>query len=156
MTDTHYIGIDPGAHGGIAVVDSSGKVIDITKMPDTPKDILDYLQSLMGADITLRCVLEDVGHGLPGQSSSATAKFARHNGHLDMALIALGIPTITATPQKWMKTYSLGKSSGHSKVEWKNILKAKAQQLFPTEKLTLATCDALLIAEYCRRINEKM
>ena len=155
MTDTHYIGIDPGNHGGIAVVDSTGKVIDIVKMPETPKDILDYLQSLMGADIALYCVLEDVGHGLPGQSSSATAKFARHNGHLDMALLALGIPTNTATPQKWMKTYSLGKSSGHSKTEWKNILKAKAQQLFPNEKLTLATCDALLIAEYARKINQK-
>lgn len=155
MTDIHYIGIDPGNHGGIAVVDSTGKVIDIVKMPETPKDILDYLQSLMGADIALHCVLEDVGHGLPGQSSSATAKFARHNGHLDMALLALGIPTTAATPQKWMKTYSLGKSSGHAKTEWKNILKAKAQQLFPNEKLTLATCDALLIAEYARRINQK-
>lgn len=155
MTDTHYIGIDPGAHGGIAVVNSEGRVIDIIKMPETPKDILDYLQSLTGADITLQCVLEDVGHGLPGQSSSATAKFARHNGHLDMALLALGIPTTTATPQKWMKTYQLGKSSNHSKVEWKNMLKAKAQQLFPNEKLTLATCDALLIAEYCRRTNNK-
>lgn len=155
MQDTHYIGIDPGAHGGIAVISEDGAVVDIQKMPETPKDILDYLQSLQGADITLHCVLEDVGHGLPGQSSSATAKFARHNGHLDMALLALGIPTVTATPQKWMKGYSLGKYSDHKKTEWKNILKAKAQQLFPTAKLTLATCDALLIAEYARRMNQK-
>ena len=40
------------------------------------------------------------------------------------------------------------------KTEWKNILKKKAQQLFPYAKVTLATSDALLICEY-GRIKEK-
>ena len=88
---------------------------------------------------------------MPGQSSSATAKFARHCGHLEMALMCLGIQTVTVTPQKWQKSYQLGKSSDHEKREWKNILKGKAQQLFPKERITLSTCDSLLIAEYGRR-----
>ena len=50
-----------------------------------------------------------------------------------------------------MKFYQLGRSTGYSKTEWKNKLKAKAQQLFPGEKVTLATCDSLLIAEYGRK-----
>ena len=144
-----FIGIDPGFSGGIAVLDKDGKVKDLTKMPDTPTDILEYLRGWKdGYDPS--CVLEDVGRGIPGQSSSATAKFARHNGHLEMALLALEIPTATATPQKWQKAYQLGSSKGLTKTQWKNVLKAKAQQLFPGEnkRITLCTCDALLLARY--------
>lgn len=143
-----FIGIDPGLAGGIAVLGEDGEVLDVTKMPGTPLDILYYLERWKERDVV--CVLEDVGHGMPGQSSSATAKFARHVGHLEMALLALGYMTTTVTPQKWQKTFQLGKSSGHSKTEWKNKLKAKAQQLFPSlgKKITLATSDALLLAFY--------
>jgi hypothetical protein len=31
--------------------------------------------------------------------------------------------------------------------------KAKAEELFPGQRITHATADALLIAEYCRRIH---
>lgn len=145
-----YIGIDPGLHGGIAVLDEDGNVVDVDKMPQTPLDVLTYFRQY---DIAHTAVyLEDVGHGMPGQSSKATATFARHNGHLEMALLSCGLRTIKCTPQKWMKTYQLGKSKDYSKAEWKRRLKEKCQQLFPTlgKKITLATCDALLIASYGR------
>lgn len=142
------IGIDPGFVGGIAVLDEAYRVVEVTSMPETPMDILDVLRQYTGCDAV--AYLEDVGKGMPGQSSSATAKFARHNGHLEMALLALGISTVKVTPQKWEKTYQLGKSSDYTKGEWKNRLKARAQELFPNlgKKVTLKTCDALLIALY--------
>lgn len=151
MEKNYYIGIDPGASGGIAVLDEDGMVKDVRNMPDTPADILEYFKAYQAFPCI--CVLEDVGQGMPGQSSSATAKFARHNGHLEMALLALGIKTIKARPQKWEKTYALGKSTAFEKAEWKRKLKERAQQLFPQlgKKVTLKTCDALLIAEYCRK-----
>ncbi|MBR1449543.1 MAG: hypothetical protein IJ588_12460 [Prevotella sp.] len=143
------IGIDPGSAGGIAVVDDSGRVVEVAKMPDTPQDILAFLEGYAhGSSVAY---LENVGHGMPGQSSKATATFARHCGHLEMALLALRIPTNTVTPQKWEKSYQLGKSSDYGKSAWKNRLKAKAQQLFPDIKVTLANADALLIAEYGRK-----
>lgn len=153
------IGIDPGLLGGIAVLDMDGNVIDVRKMPETPRDILDHLQSIMGKVSAgsgffsngCVCYMEKVGLGMPGQSSKATATFARHNGHLEMALLACGIRTIEATPQKWQKHYQLGKSGSCGKTEWKNKLKALAQQVFPKEKVTLAVADALLIAEYGRK-----
>ena len=147
-----YIGIDPGTNGGIAVLDRDGKVLEVGKMPATPQDILDFLGEYSGQDVT--AALEDVGHGIPGQSSKATATFARHNGHLEMALLALGMPTEKVTPQKWQKVYQLGSSKYCTKIQWKNKLKAKAQQLFPSlgKKITLSTSDALLIAEYARRL----
>ena len=151
--DIYYMGIDPGASGGIAVLDASGAVLECVVMPDTPLEILSFLRCYDSKRCV--CVLEDVGQGMPGQSSSATAKFARHNGHLEMALMALGIKTIKVRPQKWEKTYALGKSSAYGKAEWKRRLKERAQQLFPQlgKKVTLKTCDALLIAEFCRRSN---
>ena len=147
-----YIGIDPGLSGGIAILNQDGSVKEVVAMPDTPRDIYEFLLSYKEDS---RCVLEDVGHGMPGQSSKATATFARHNGHLEMALLALGIPTEKVTPQKWIKVYQLKKKKEQDKNEWKNILKAKAQSLFPQlgKKVTLKTCDALLIAEYARRTN---
>ena len=40
------IGIDPGANGGIAFGNEEGSLIDYAKMPDTPKDILDYIEHI--------------------------------------------------------------------------------------------------------------
>lgn len=147
------IGIDPGLSGGIVCLGAGGNVIEVRKMPDTPYDILECLRrfssdSLFGGGCV--CYMEKVGTGLPGQSSKATATFARHNGHLEMALLSLGIKTVEVTPQKWQKHFQLGRSTDFSKAEWKNRLKSCAQQLFPRERVTLAVADALLIAEYGR------
>ena len=144
-----YIGIDPGVNGGIAVLSADGSVLCVTKMPPTPRDLFDFLSQYSEDSF---CVLERVG-GLPGNGGSAMFNFGKGYGHLQMALVALGIPTEDVTPNKWEKVYQLGTSGKFSKTEWKNRLKGKAQQLFPSlvKKITLATCDALLIAEYGRR-----
>lgn len=146
-----YIGIDPGKHGGIAVMGADGEVLDVVKMPKTPQDLLDFLEQYKDDSF---CTLERVG-GMPGNGGSAMFNFGKGYGHLQMALLALHIPTEDVTPNKWEKTYQLGSSGKYTKTEWKNRLKAKAQQMFPHlgKKITLATCDALLICEYGRRQN---
>lgn len=146
-----FMGIDPGQSGGIVVIDAQGSIKEVVKMPPTPKDIYDFICKWQQEAHSICACLEDVGRGMPGQSSAATAKFARHNGHLEMALIASGMRFATVTPNKWEKAYQLGKSKDHTHTEWKNLLKAKAQQLFPNVKVTLWNADALLIAEYLRR-----
>ncbi len=149
------IGIDPGNAGGVAVL---GTATEIYNMPDTFPDIYNLFKDILRKhpEDEVLAVLEDVGHGLPGQSSKATAVFARHNGHLEMALYALGIRTVKFTPQKWQRSYSnsLGKSSQYEKREWKNRLKGLAQQMFPSEKVTLKNADALLIANYGKMLWE--
>ena len=148
--DRYIIGIDPGFAGGIAVMNDAHMVVEVVNMPETPLDIFEFLRKYTTNGHDVIAYLEDVGRGMPGQSSSATATFARHNGHLEMALMALGISTVKATPQKWQRSYNLGKSSDYSKDEWKRKLKMRAQELFPDlgKKVTLKTCDALLIALY--------
>lgn len=59
------------------------------------------------------------------------------------------------TPQKWQKALQLGTKGNKSNTEWKNKLKARAQQLFPNVPMTLAVADALLILEYSK-ITERV
>lgn len=146
---TTIIGIDPGINGGIAIIDTYGN-IKAVKMPQTFTDIFQELKGIKQTYPDAYCYLEDVGQGMPGQSSRATATFARHNGHLEMALYALEIPSEKVKPSKWEKYYSntIGTSKGKSKTEWKNILKSEAQRRCPKDKVTLWSADAILIAIY--------
>lgn len=154
------IGIDPGKKGGIAVLCGDGTVVDVVSMPDTPQDLLEFLRDVAAYDGTCRCYLEKVG-GMPGNGGSAMFNFGKGYGWIEMALLSLEIPAVTVTPQKWQSVYGVGsssitRSSAAEKKEHKNRLKAVAQGLFPSlgKRITLETCDSLLIAEYGRR-NER-
>ena len=158
---TTVIGIDPGKNGGIAVVYPAGSTI--MNMPDTPAELLSALMTEASDWDDCVCYLEKVG-GMPGNGASAMFTFGREYGHIEMALIAAGIPTITVTPQTWQKYFNVGtisitKSSAAEKREHKHKLKVKAQQLFPEHakhgNITLKTCDALLIATYGYKIENK-
>ena len=139
------IGIDVGKNGGIVVYDTeNNRLLECIKMPPTPKDLLDFLSIYKENSV---CYLERV-NGITGQSASASFVFGEGYGQLTMGLIACGIPTVTVSPQTWQKTLGLRNTDKLGKTEWKNILKKKAQQLFPYAKVTLATSDALLICEY--------
>jgi hypothetical protein len=72
-----------------------------------------------------------------------------------MALIASGVPFEAVTPGKWQKEFGLLAKKGETKTAKKNRHKARAQELFPDLKITHATADALLIAEYGRRVKQK-
>jgi len=157
-----YLGIDPGKSGGIAVINSEDRscygVLAI-KMPETPADVLDYFHSLkdnLPPNYSYIAVIEQVsGYIGEEQPGSAMFKFGRGVGHLEMALLACGIPSEAVPPRKWQKALGISsKKKTESKVQWKNRLKSVAQRLFPSEKITLATADALLIALYCKRKHE--
>lgn len=152
------IGIDPGKKGGIAAVGDDGSVLDVVQMPDTAQDMLLTLRELVcscrrdGGDAV--CYVEKVG-GIPGQGASAAFNFGRGCGHLEMCLLALEVRTVYVTPQRWQKSYGVGsssitKSTAAEKRAHKNALKAVAQRLYPSlgRRVTLQTCDALLIADY--------
>lgn len=148
------LGIDPGQKGGFAVI--SVGMVKLYNMPSTMTEIFTLLREIKQLFPDVIVFLEDVGQGIPGQSSKATATFARHNGHLEMALYALELPTEKVTPAKWQKHYSntIGTSKGKTKTQWKNILKDEAQRRYPNVKLTLNTADALLIADYGKSQNK--
>lgn len=144
--------IDPGASGGIAYRSTAGTVFAM-KMMDTPRDIYDSLKFL-AVDKYAHCFLENVGGHRPGNSATASVKFSRHVGHLEMALLALEIPVTKVAPNKWMRTLVPNLPKG--KTERKNAIKSKVQERYPHLIVTLATADALGMLAYaidCERDN---
>lgn len=151
------LSIDPGLSGAIAYDDIDHGVVAI-KMPETYPDIFEALVKIMEAHPTNNvCFIEDVGTYMPGNSGPAAVTFARHCGHLDMALCALSMRRELVRPLKWQKAMSLSeqpKKKGLDKVtldrlkrERKSEIKEKMQAKFPKLKVTFATADALGI--YC-------
>jgi hypothetical protein len=135
------IGIDPGTNGGIAWI-MDGKPC-VEKMPDTLRDLWELLRDIAesaGTEVP-HCYLEQV-HSSPQMGVKSAFTFGNGFGHLEMALTAAGIPFTRVRPQVWQK--ELGCMTKGNK----NITKQKAQELFPSMKVTHATADSLLIATY--------
>lgn len=145
-----YVGVDPGQSGGLATI-CSGLIV-VTPMPATERDIWEWFADLSGMGDCLG-VIERV-HSMPKQGVASTFKFGWGYGGLRMALIAASIPFEDVIPRTWQKAFGTSpKKRTETKTQWKNRLKAKAQQLFPGVAVTLETADAVLIAEFCRRKN---
>jgi hypothetical protein len=144
------IAIDPGKNGGIAYSLEEGEVHSL-RMPPTPGDILDTLRSIRAVTgPSVECYMEGLVKYIPGnsQSGSSSIVYGRNYGFIEGVIQALGIKLISVRPQTWIKALGLGTRGKLTKTEWKNKLKAEAQRLFPAEKVTLQTADALLILEF--------
>jgi crossover junction endodeoxyribonuclease RuvC len=142
------MGIDPGKSGSIVVL--SGSRIYTISLKETERDIWEFIQVMSMPSGNVRAYLEKVSP-MPKEGVSSVFKFGQSYGMLRGFLIASCIPFEWVTPATWCKAFGLKKSKNETKVEWKNKHKAKAQELFPKEKITHALADALLIAEYGRR-----
>jgi hypothetical protein len=147
----HHIGIDPGANGGLAWTSPLGdKSIALPDtLADTRNAIFDALNEqgfFTSTDtVRVRCCIEQPPKFVQAIPGSAVYVMARNFGQLEGILAAFRVSVTHVTPQNWQKAHGLGTSKGMSKTEWKNKLKARAQSLYPEEKVTLATADALLI-----------
>jgi Holliday junction resolvasome RuvABC endonuclease subunit len=140
------IGIDPGKNGGIAVIDEQGHAY-AEKMPETLQDLFELLNSYsVGYDGNCRAYLEQV-HSSPQMGVKSAFTFGNGFGHLEMALTACSIPFERIRPQAWQKVLGCMTKGD------KNVSKRRAQELFPALKITHSTADALLIAEYGRRLK---
>lgn len=142
------IAIDPGESGGIAIASRNG--VRAVPMPATQGDLVELLKSVRDGSKQGECIaLVEEQTGCAGIKVSAPAmfKFGRNYGFVLGALQMDGWRIETVRPQTWMKALGLGTRNGMTKSQWKNKLKAKAQQLFPKMKVTLSTADALLLLE---------
>lgn len=140
MGNAFVVGVDPGVNGGIAFLGSEAP--RAFKMPETEKDLYDLLAAYA---FDYPPVFLEYVRSSPQQGVVSAFTFGRGYGFLRGIITALRYPLHDVTPQKWQK--ALGCLSGGDK----NVTKAKAQALFPQLKITHATADALLIAEYGRR-----
>lgn len=143
----YFMGLDPGGSGGIALIDANGVVIYATAMPETPRDILDTIAK---HDRAVYAVLERVWSS-PGWGHVGAFKFGTSVGELRMALTAQGIPFDEVMPKAWQKLLGVSYPKAKGEKRDKNVTKRRAQALFPSTRVTHATADALLLAEFARR-----
>lgn len=138
------LAIDPGKSGGLAW--SDGESITCLSIPQTDGDILDLLRSIRAGGVE-NCHIEHVVGFVNKASPGNMFAFGEGFGFLKGCLMSLGYRIYLHRPQKWQKALSLGAKKDHGK-GWKNHLKGRAQQLFPSCKITNDTADALLIFSY--------
>lgn len=143
------IGIDPGKSGGLAALDQRGEVLGVVNMPDDERGIFSailYLRADNSARDT-RVIIERV-HASPQQGVVSAFTFGLGYGRLLMAAYyAGGIEPLIVTPRTWQK--AMGCLTGGDKA----ISRARAQEIFRGIQCTHAISDALLLAEYLRRLH---
>ena len=150
-----FLGLDPGKSGGISWHYSGAPFNpDYKKMAFaegfTNKTPMDIYRLIKKRGTVGQCIamIEKV-HSMPKQGVASSFTFGQGYGFLLGCLTALEIPFEYVTPHKW-QGYLHCRSGGD-----KNITKQKAQELFPTLKITHAIADALLIGEYLQRTHYK-
>ncbi len=150
----HIIGIDPGLSGGFAWTDFDGNPV-VAKMPETEGDILDFIKTrrFEAGNPKTAIMIERAPSAMPGQVSGL-AKLNANAAFIRGVCMTLGMTIYVIQPQAWQKPLGLGtRSACKDSGQWKNKLKGKAQQLFPsTDGITLKTCDALLILHHANNL----
>lgn len=144
----NYLGIDPGANGGFAIVNSDRKLIEYLDLSKGgPADWLSWLD----ANATeCHTAIEEVG-GMPNMRPQGMFKFGWNVGVLHAFLTARQMPFVTVRPQAWMKALNIPSrkaKDGETQHDYKKRLREVAQRLFPSEKITANIADACLIAYY--------
>jgi crossover junction endodeoxyribonuclease RuvC len=148
-----WIGVDPGAKGGYAVIGDDGSY------KAYPWDDAQFLRHLKG--LTMMRGLE--GHKLigavekvgarPGQGTVSMFNFGKSAGFIEGALSALGIPYQLIPPATWKREFSLiGKDKQASIITCRKLfpeLDLKRTERCKTDSDGIA--EALLMAEYARR-----
>jgi crossover junction endodeoxyribonuclease RuvC len=137
------LGIDPGKSGGFALITETGGIAYAFDK-HTPTDIVQILRLVAP---TIKIAYIERVSAMPKQGVVSVFTFGQNYGWWQGVLTALGIRIERVVPLKW-QTYMGCRTGGD-----KNVSKARAQELFPEEKITHAVADALLIAEYGRRVQ---
>ena len=141
-----HIGIDDGVNGGIAILDN-GHIVR-HGCPDTVKDMSDIIKLDKWDCLNMFCIIEKV-HSMPKQGVRSVWTFGKNYGQWLGILAAHEVPYREVPPQTWMKFYG---AMPKDRKKRKAHLKHLAQSLYPTEKVTLKTADAILLANWCRQV----
>ena len=149
----YYIGIDPGKQGGLGVVADGESVVFPTPMAGKDYDI--------GA---MRVILKKLSHiwvfavierasARPGQGVVSMFEFGRGYGIWLGLLAALEIPYQVVHPSTWTKAMLKG-APGEGKERAYLVARKLFPKWQPKKKKERQLADALLLAEYARRINQ--
>jgi len=150
-----YLGIDPGIHGGLAIVaiaDGTApalvECIDIPVVGTGAKERVDVMaiRNFIDRHKPVHALIERA-QAMPRQGASSGFKYGRAVGAIEAAIALCAIPMEIIEPSAWKKFYKLpGKD--------KEAARQKALQLFPSAHASLARrkdhqrAESALIALY--------
>ena len=144
----YYLGVDPGLHGGYALLENNE--VKIARAFDRG-EFLDLINDLMRAQQATRCCLEDVS-ARPGQGVVSMFHFGVIFGWLKGVLDLGEISYQEIRPKTWKKEFGLNSDKKKS-ID-------VCLQLFPDVELKRTPkcriphdgiAESLLMAEYARR-----
>lgn len=150
-----FCGIDPGKDGSLAILGYRETPIIV---PFSETEYANQLRRLSlvtcnGIDGSVFCVVEHV-NAMPGQGVTSCFSFGQNFGVILGLLTAFRIPYELVRPQKWKKVFSCTSD--------KNTSIEVAKRMFPGVDLRRTPrcakphdgiCEALLMAEYARRLH---
>ncbi len=161
----YYLGIDPGLHGAMALIDDKGKFYELIDLPikrkylapdnikqciDAPKleHVLSYLIAEYGC---VEVYLEDV-HGRGGWNAAISFGLGETVGALRSVIDMVELDLTLITPTFWKKYLKLSSD--------KEQVRAYAIKCFPDAAQYLKykknhdRAEALLIAKYAMEVNK--
>lgn len=151
------LGFDAGVNGGMAIIYPDGQaVIHSFNGTDEYRDNVNQALTYANAEkYQIKAYVEELTGIVCGSmiTPPASFKLGRSLGQIEGILIGLNIPFELVRPQVWQK--GLNGVKGVQGVAKKRKLKEIASRLYPDNKITLKTADALLIADYGVKQNQK-
>ena len=153
-------GIDPGANGAIAILDSKNP--DSVALLDLKKTTINNIHTWLHSQLRFRgskIWIEDI-HSMHGMSAKSNFSFGKNLGIVTtIAELLKGIPPKTVTPKVWQKYVGV---TAKGKAIKKQVAKI-AQYLYPQAELhgkrgglLDGRSDALMIAYYGLHYKEKV
>jgi hypothetical protein len=143
-----YLGVDPGFNGGLAVLTADGRVVNAIRMPESAAAVTNYFLSVRKRG-EVRAALEFV-RSSPQMGVTSAFSFGRSYERVYSLLTACRIPFDEVHPLRWQRLLDC-RTKGD-----KHVSQRRAGELFPDLKITLAIADALLLAEYRRRLGQSI
>jgi crossover junction endodeoxyribonuclease RuvC len=152
------IGVDPGAHGALAIMETNGRLVRLMDMPVVQVQVGKAVKTrispeLLAYDLSwysgeAHAWVEQVT-AMPGQGVSSMFAFGEAFGIVKGALAGNNIKISTVTPANWKKALQL--DSG------KDASRAKASEMWPAFAGSFkrvkddGRAEAALLAEYGRQ-----
>lgn len=157
-----FVGIDPGKHGAVALMDEQRRGIELHACPLGPDGdydraaMLGLLRHIFAADSQQPAITLELVHSMPHDGVVQAFDFGRGYGYWQMACTAVGVEPMLVRPEEWKREMLAGLPSGkRSSVEQAIRLFPDASirnQLYgPRGGLVDGKAEALLLAELGRR-----
>jgi hypothetical protein len=137
------IGVDPGSKGRAVMLTDERELIT------SKLEIVDLSVLVQRYTLRPKAGFEQVS-SRPDDDPYTAFQFGKNVGKVLGVLGCLGLNIEEIPPQTWQREFGLGGKYKDQPAR-KRAHKQKAQELFPEIKVTLDTCDAILIAEYMWR-----